>query len=365
MNKHYLDTTLKLYDFTYNNHWNGSALMGPDPGVRWDRVLFRFIKSMLPFVNWKDDRYMLQCQGYWIRNNWILFDLLKDEKYKEIALKTTETILSQQQAEGYWSYALPGWQARVATVEGDYAALGLLASYKWSKDDKYLSAALKWYDFLNTKIGYGDYQGTQCIHYFAGEGGALVPNNATLTLELFGELFEVTRDDKYLEHCSKMVNFLKMVQLESGELPYSIGVDGGSGRTHFMCYQYNAFQLIDLLHYYQATSDENILDVVKKLAMYISTGIHADGHAHYACFKPYPEVVYYTAALGAALLKASQLDVGNYHSFSEKAYKRVMCYRRSDGGFPYSFYNYGFLRDTRSYPRYLSMILRHLLMYIE
>jgi hypothetical protein len=36
--------------------------------------------------------------------------------------------------------------------------------------------------------------------------------------------------------------------------------------------------------------------------------------------------------------------------------------QRQDGGFAfYSRHNYGFLRDTRSYPRYLSMILNHLL----
>lgn len=365
MDNKFLDAALKLYQYLLNHHWNGEALMGPDPGVRWDRVLFRFGKSMFPFLKWNDDRYMLQCQGYWIRNNWILHDLLAENRYKEIALQTTQTILSQQFDEGYWSYALPGWQKRIATVEGDYAALGLIASYQRTGRESFLQAVSKWYAFLNDKIGYGAYQDTQCIHYFAGTGGALVPNNATLTLELFGEIFASTNKKAYLEHCSGMVDFIRQVQLATGELPYSIGTEPGFGRTHFMCYQYNAFQFLDLLHYYKATEDEAILPVMEKLAEYLSTGVHEDGHSFYACSKPYPEVVYYTGVMGAALYKASQLGLGDYKALSELAYDRLLGFQRTSGGFPYSYRNYTILRDTRSYPRYLSMILRHILMRLE
>lgn len=362
MNRRCFSSALRLYTYIHDHHWNGSAVVGPDPGVRWDRVLFRFVKSVLSFIPWKDDRYMLQCQGYWIRDNWLLFDLTSEEQFKDTAIRATETVLSQQHPDGYWSYALPGWRRRIATVEGDYAALGLLASYPRTKDERYLAGALKWKNFLNSEIGYSDYQGSECIHYFAGGGGALVPNNATLTLELLGELYHATGDTSHLEHCQEMTGFLKQVQLESGELPYSVGVESGFGRTHFMCYQYNAFQLLDLIHYYQTTEDNGILDVMKRMAYYLSTGIHRDGHAYYACTKKTPEVIYYSAALGAALLESQRIGLGGYGALSNRAYERVMRFQKQNGGFPYSFRNYGILKDTRSYPRYLSMILFHLLL---
>lgn len=360
-----LKTALDLYDYTYRHHWNGAALVGPDPGVRWNRVLWRFVKSMFPFVGWKDDRYMLQCQGYWIRNNWTLYRLTGDQKFKDTAIAATKQILNQQQPEGFWVYPLPGWKGRIATVEGDYAALGLLASFRETRDPALLNGALKWYNYLIQKTGFESYEGTECIHYFAGQGRDMVPNNATLTLEFFGELTEAAQDKRFLQHADEMVAFLKLAQLDSGELPYSFDVPWAPGKTHFMCYQYNAFQFLDLAAFYTTHPSETLRAIISKLIGYLATGLHPDGHCRYACGKDYPEVTYYTAVLAAAFVKATETGLGNFKQEYESAFSRVLKRHRRNGNYVYSTRNYAVFRDSRSYPRYLSMILRHVLMYVD
>ena len=360
-----LEDAIKLYGYTTEEHWNGKALMGPDPGVRWNRVLWRFLKSMFSFVNWDDDRYMLQCQGYWIRNNWSLFRLTQENRFRTNAVNASDQILKQQQDEGYWEYPLPGWKGRIATVEGDYAALGLLATYRETKDSRLLESVLKWYQFLIEKTGFETYEDGKCIRYFAGRGRDMVPNNATLTLEFFGELVELTGDKSFLEHADGMIRFLEIAQLESGELPYAFDVPWATGVTHFMCYQYNAFQFIDLAAFYLVYPDQTLRNILDKLIRYLETGTHKDGHCKYACGKNYPEVTYYTAVLGAAFLKATEIGLGDYINQSDAAYRRVLSRRRSNQNYIYSTRNYLLLSDTRSYPRYLSMILRHFLMKIE
>ncbi len=358
-------TALDLYDYTYGHHWNGTALVGPDPGVRWNRVLWRFVKSMFTFIRWNDDRYMLQCQGYWIRNNWTLYRLTGDQKYKDTAISATQQVLKQQQNEGFWIYPLPGWKGRIATVEGDYAALGLLATFRETRDESFLNGARKWYDYLIRETGFEVYEETKCIHYFAGKGRDMVPNNATLTLEFFGELFEAAPDKRFLEHADAMVAFLKLAQLDSGELPYSFDVPWAIGQTHFMCYQYNAFQFLDLVAFYSISPSETLRAILSKLIRYLKTGLHPDGHCRYACGKDYPEVSYYTAVLAAAFLKATEMRLGDYQKEYESAYSRILKRRQKYGNYIYSTKNYGLLRDGRSYPRYLSMILRHILMYVD
>jgi hypothetical protein len=74
-----------------------------------------------------------------------------------------------------------------------------------------------------------------------------------------------------------------------------------------------------------------------------------------------PEVNYWTGALAAALREAHELQLGNYLALSERAYRYLLTRQRSDGGFDFSKRTYGFLQDRRSYPRYLAMILCHLL----
>jgi hypothetical protein len=361
----YLDAAKRLADVIEKKHWTGEALIGPDPGVRFNSRIWRFFKSYLCFIPWKDNRYFLQCQGYWIRDMFALYNITQLAHYREIAIRTTETILKQQKPHGYWEYPLPEWRGRIATVDGNYAALGLLATFKETLDERLIAGVKKWVNYLLNEIGFQEYQGTRCINYFAHLYNDMVPNNATLTLELMGELYRVTRDKNDLEQCAGMTAFLRLAQLESGELPYSYEWPEATGRVHFLCYQYNCFQFIDLAAYWENTKDPEILPVLQKLIGYIKTGMASDDHAMYNCFKPYPVVTYYTAVMAAALLRARQIGLGDFSIAENRAYQWVLQNQDSHGGFMYSSKNYGILQDKRSYPRYLSMILRHLLMKAE
>jgi len=359
---HYLDAAVKLHQYLVHYFWTGSALLGPDPGVRFHSRIWRFLKSYTRFIPWQDDRYFLQCQGYWIRNNWQLYELFHDVQFQEIAIGCTDHILKTQKEEGYWEYPLPEWKGRIATVDGDYAALGLLATYHRTKEERYLQAVLKWVNFLIQKIGFQKIDDAYAINYFANRGDSMVPNNATLTLELFAELYQATQDKKSLDYCYNMIQFLKLAQLDTGELPYAYPSPWANGRIHFLCYQYNAFQFLDLAHYWEITKDENILPVLQNLIQYLTTGLTQKGHSKYNCTKSHPEVTYYTAVLGAAFLKATKIDLGDFTAQSEQAYQNVLKKQKKSGGFFYSRRNYLILHDQRAYPRYLSMILRHLLM---
>ena len=361
----YLERSLKLYDYIYKAHWTGEALVGPDPGVRFNQRIWRFPKSYFRFLSWKDDAYFLQCQGYWIRCNWMLYQLTQESRYQETAIRCTNSIAKSQTDEGYWEYPLPQWKRKVATVEGNYGAIGLLETYKHTKNQALLDGAVRWYQFLIDKICFQKYEDSLAINYFAYTDGRLVPNNATLTLEFFAELYESTEKKQYLKYAEEMIRFLAYAQRENGELPYAYKTPFIEGREHFLCYQYNAFQFIDLIRYWEITHDASIVKILKNLFEYLKTGQDMDGHSFYQCQKVYPEVTYYTAVLAAAYLKARSNGIGIYRIGEELAYQRLLSLQNSKGGFIYSSRNYGILWDKRSYPRYLSMILRHLLMKVE
>jgi len=351
----------QLYLYIIGHHWHNGRLTGPDPGLRYNFRLFRFIKSYLPIIPWGDLYYFLQCQGYWIMDNSMLYSLTGDESYKEYIKLTAETILQTQSGNGSWDYPLPEWKGRVATVEGNYGARGLIEAYRVLGDSSYLDGALRWYEFLTKKTGFQEYKDSLCINYFAGKSGRLVPNNATVTLTFMAELFSQTEEKSHLAYSDRLIKFIQYSQKESGELPYAFETPRMPGREHFLCYQYNSFQLMDLASYYAVDSDPRVFNIIKRIAGFLSKGVEKDGHSRYNCFKESPVVPYYTAALAAALLVADSIGAGEFKELSDRAYGFLLGQQDRRGGFYYSKKNYGVLKDRRSYPRYLAMILKHLL----
>ncbi len=358
----YLDSALKLHQYIADHHWTGSQLIGPDPGIRWNFKIVRFPKSYLSFIPWKDDKYFLQGQGYWIIDNWLLFEISNQEKFKKIAVKCTNEILKQQHAEGYWLHPLPEWRDRIATVEGIYAALAMLYTYKYTQKPTYLESALKWYEFMTEKIGFLEYKDGLAIKYFFNVQDGLIPNNSTLTLTFLAELFDKTGDKNYLQYQDKLIKFLSYVQKFNGEFPYNVKTETNAGRAHLLCYQYNAFQFLDLIRYYEITENEAIFDILQKLAGFLLTGQNKNGSSKHKCHTNYPETNYYTAVLAAALHKAECMNIAKTRKQADKAYTRFMKHQTRKGGFPFSYRNWIILTDKRSYPRYLSMILKHLLL---
>jgi len=363
----YLDAAIRLHGHLLAKHWKGAALVGPDPGIRFNARVGRFIKSYLPILSWHDDLSYVQAQGYWIMDNWLLHDLTGDDQYRDLALDASQGLLAAQNSEGYWPYPNPEWAGRIATVEGCFGALGLLESYSRVAEPPLLDGALAWNEYVEQVIGFRrqEDEAMLAVNYFAHLGGAEggVPNNSTLMLWFLARLFEVTRDEGYLGLAAPMARWLEHVQVDSGELPYRVGSRTAEGQLHFLCHQYNAFEFMDLASYQRITGDDSVIPMMERLAEYLSTGITKRGYARHDCNNERIEVVYYTAAVAQALSQATRLGFGDHSELVERAYARVLKLQRPDGGFRFhSRANYRVLSDRRSYPRYLSMILHHFLL---
>ena len=359
------DAAVRLYDYIKQKHWNGKALIGPDPGVRFNSRIGRFIKSYLNFFPWSDNIAYIQGQKYWILNNWSMMDLdLADHKLcRETAVACSEYLLETQKPEGYWEHPNPEWADRIATVEGNYGAMGLLETYVRSGNVNFLQGAIQWYRFMVEQIGFQNRDGFWAINYFKDRGTMMIPNISVSALRMSALLAKATDDDHYLEYADRLVVWLNTVQRDSGELPYGVDSVNGKSRIHFLCYQYNAFELLNLADYHQMTGDRKIWPVLEKLAAYVAEGITKTGACRYDCQREKPEVLYYGMAAGTALRKATELEIGDYGALADRACQRVLSQQTEDGNIAfYSQGNYGFLTDRRSYPRYLSMILYHLLL---
>jgi hypothetical protein len=114
--------------------------------------------------------------------------------------------------------------------------------------------------------------------------------------------------------------------------------------------------------YYEMTSDSEASCIFIQILNFLSQGMTEDGHAFYECENRYREVTYHTAALAAAFAKAGQLGIPGYERFRKRALNYLLGTQRSNGSFSYSRRDYRLLKDERSYPRYLAMILLHLLL---
>ncbi len=351
----YLKAALQLHEYTAARHWNGKALIGPDPVGKIHWRVTRFVRSYLPWLPGEDHYLYIQGQGYWIRANITLFELTGDRQYLELAKNCADTLVEIQPENGAWIHP-PIWGRRgfISTVEGVWGSLGLTAAYKKMGKQACLDSALKWFEFQIGSIGFQAVADGLAVNYYS-HSAYTVPNVTTMLLSLIAELYELTGDRKFLDYTERMIRFIACSQLESGELPYVF-----PSRPHFMCYQYNSFQFLDLAFYYDLVRDARLLPVLNKLARYLSGGITERGSCKYDCFDDYPEVNYWAGALATALYKAYQLGLGEYEAISSKVYARVLSRQRSDGGFNFSDKNYKFLHDSRSYPRYLAMILFHL-----
>jgi hypothetical protein len=360
----FLSAAQRLHQFMYNRFWNGDALIGPDNAVRFNRRIWRFVKSYLSFLPWNDYYYYVQGQGYWVLSNWLLYDLLGEQRMAALAEQCTQGILMRQQPEGYWAYPHPGWAGRVATVECVFGGVGLLATYERTHDPQLMEALVKWYDFLVNRIGFQETRGGGlAVNYFLDIPTSLVPNNSTLVLMLLGRLAQVTGDGLYLKYAPGLIRFLHTAQLESGELPYSLKNRRGEGREriHFQCYQYHAFELQDLVMYYEATGDTSILPIAEKIAHFIAASIRADGSTKFDCADSGVQIPYNTLAIASALSMARQLRLCDAFDAENRAYAYVLSLQHANGGFGFSRNDYGVLEDNRYYPRPLAMMLYHLL----
>lgn len=358
---------LRLHQYLLTNHWHGGRLVGPDVGIRFNQRLGRFVKSYLRTLPWHDSYYYLQAQGYWVLVNWLLFQITDKTEYREIALTCCGQMLQAQRQDGAWDYPNPEWGGRIATAECTWASLGLLASYRHTGEEQFLESVLRWHRFLINEVGFEQVGNELAVNYFAKRPTARVPNNSVFVLRFLSELVDVTGNNAYLHPCPGLVNFIRQSQKASGEIPYMVRGNLVAGKywEHFQCYQYNAFQCLDLMRYFEITGDAAVPPVLAACLKFLRGGLAEDGHAFYDCSNDRTNITYYSAALGAAFHMAGRLGFAGYDAFGVRAFSHLLRLQRPDGSFPYSSGDYVFLHDQRSYPRNLSMILLHILVNLQ
>jgi hypothetical protein len=322
--------------------------------------------------------------AYWVLANWLLYDLRQGREFFEQARAGSEAIVRLQTRDGSWPYPLRERRHLKATIEGNWASLALLESYRRIHDEPHRRAALHWQDFLLSEIGFQSYRGTLAVNYFDQPRGN-IPNNSTNTLWLLAELSELVppsetgaagrgtkappsgspqehpapeRSGADLDEKIKgLLAFLHTAQRPSGEFPYILANPFEQEKIHYLCYQYNAFEFLDLFHFTRIRPGQGAETLLGPLTGFLETGMDPEGFARASCLSPNPRVLYYTAAVATALWKAHTIHLLPAADRSLRSLERLLDYQRSDGSFPFSERDYGFLRDERSYPRYQAMIL--------
>src|SRR5258708_1193236 len=101
---------LKLHEYLSSFHWDGCALKGPDVGIKFNSRIGRFIKGYLADVKWNDNYRYVQAQGYWILDNWLLYSVTSDARFRTSALRCSDFLLGEQQEDGGWLYPNPEWK---------------------------------------------------------------------------------------------------------------------------------------------------------------------------------------------------------------------------------------------------------------
>src|SRR5581483_1931728 len=350
----------RLHAHLVHRHYSEGVLRGPDAGVRLNLRAWRFFKSGLSFIPWNDEYVFMQTQGYWILSNWMMHSATGDRRYRELAIESTEATLELQKPEGCWAYPLPERRHLVATVEGDWGAVGLLGTYAREPRRAYLQGAIRWYDYLVSRIGFQSHSPGKAVNYFDRPRGK-VPNNSVEAAWVFLLLWRATGDEHFLEHVGPLLDFVVSVQLPHGELPYVVRSPYEQGRAHYLCFQYNACQFLKLVWADSIKPGTRAHSVLPKLGQFLAKGVTPGGACATDCENPLPEVDYYTAVLGAALYEAASRGWVESFALSDRCYERLLERQRRDGSFGYSTGDYGFLRDGRSYPRPQTMTLFHLL----
>lgn len=356
-----LDSARLVHRYLADRHWDGSALRGPTPGVRWNLRFWRFFKSYAPFIPWRDDAVSYQGQGYWIIANWLLHRLTGEDEYAEMALGCSKFVAESQRDDGSWPNPILERRHLVTNIEGLWAGAGLLATFRRADDPGCLEAAKAWWRFMEERIGYQSHGGDgSAVNYFDFPRGK-VPNNTTAALWFLAELSDAMGDARPLENSGRMIKFLENVQAESGEMPYELpGEAYARSVPHYQCYQYNAFQLADLYHFWRRTEREEVRPIAVKLAEFLAGGVTAEGACRYSCNAKLPRVVYHAHTIAYALSRATRWGLGDYEEVSRRAYEWTMSVQRPDGGFPFSYGDYLVLKDTRAYPANLAMAILHL-----
>ena len=127
----YFTAALKLHEHIFGEHWDGKAIVGPDPVGKVNWRVTRFIQSYFSWLPQDDHFVYLQGQAYWIHGNLLLYEISGKPKYLLIAEQCADHMVESQPPDGAWRHPpIRGREGFISTVEGVWASLGLLAAYK-------------------------------------------------------------------------------------------------------------------------------------------------------------------------------------------------------------------------------------------
>ncbi|MDC0527071.1 hypothetical protein OAO35_03900, partial [Euryarchaeota archaeon] len=302
-------------------------------------------------------------QGYWIINNWKFFELTSRIEYARKSLETSKKLASKQSVEGCWkiTHGNKKWRGVVSTVDNTFAALGLLETYKVTKSEEFLKSAEAWANYLIQNVGFHKYDYGYSIKYFSGKPSPAVPNNNTLVLWFLAELSNVTRNIEYIRFNERIIDFLEKVQKETGELPYSVESSEVVGKEHYICFQYNAFELIDLLNFYRISPVKKLDRIIIRLSKFLLQAFDEKGASKFDCSHSFPNIFYYTSKVISALLLSKKFGFIDNVPFINNSLNLLLSNQNIDGSFPYSTNEYMFFKDKRFYPKESNFILSALL----
>lgn len=352
----------RLQHYLEGAHLSRGMLRGPDPGVRFNLRAWRFIKSAFPVLARLDQHVFTQTQLYWALSNWLLFDATGIERYRNLAIECAEGMLRMETDEGTWRYPLPERRDLIATLESMTGAATLLAAHAREPRATFLDGAVRAADFILNRIGFQPHDGGEAINYFHRPRGK-IPNNSVIAVWFFQHMRKATGNSRFVAHVPALARFVESVQLPTGEIPYIIEGPNERARTHYLCFQYNAFQFLYMAWAERLAPGTWTAESLESLARFVRGGVQASGACANNCAAGAggPETDYYTAALGAALHEAWRRGFLPDNKPSQRCFARVLSRQKPDGGFGFSTGDYGILRDNLSYPRQQAMTLFHLL----
>jgi hypothetical protein len=356
------EAAVRLHAFLESRYWDGSTLGGPDQGVRWHLRIGRFVKGYLPVFSGGERFVFRQGQGYWALANRALFDLTGEPRYRELAVAVARECVASQLPDGSFEYPLRARRHLKATVEGDFAAVAMLAAFEDTGEPAFREGALRWHRFLEEHIGFERHSsGGLAVHYFDKPRG-LVPNNSAEVVWVLGRYATALGDDAFLKRVPDLLTFLEAVQYPGGELPYELpGEHDSRHQPHYLCYQYNSFQALKLWWHHEAHGDPRAGELARRVTEYLRGGVLPSGASRCACGVDLPEVVYYADVLALALLVGARHGLPDALEPSERGIRWVLGRQLPAGGFRFSRGDYRVLADRCLYPRNMVMTLFHLL----
>ena len=121
---------LRLHGYLARHHVRNDLLAGPDAGVRLNLRLWRFAKSALCLYRGPEKHVFTQGLAYWVLANGRLHDRHQDPAFLEGAVRGSDALLGMQRENGSWPYPLRERRHLAATIEGNWASLALLDTFR-------------------------------------------------------------------------------------------------------------------------------------------------------------------------------------------------------------------------------------------